>query len=261
MKHKILLVLALTYLALVLVIFAIGLNVQKIDQPFVNQTDAFLSATVSVPDNNQTQVFRTSVDDVGAQNHTDRPKIDTETVVSPELEPTLTLKHTTSVQEPTPEAPTSTYPAYPIPDGTATATRTLIAYPVEESATPAPTTSTAAPSTTPNPETGWGGDWTVFWEQPDGSYLSGQITVEIMGSEVSALGLLGGDQVGFQGILNESRVTVVGSWAGSGDGGNFYWRSYSSDHFIGSLDREIGFCAIRRGENLPEPCKKIPSDL
>jgi len=81
----------------------------------------------------------------------------------------------------------------------------------------------------------------------------------VNGSDVTASVSMGEDSYNFEGILNESSVTVVGSWSGSIESGHFYWRTFTKGQFAGNLDRELGFCGIRGGVDMPEPCIDIPS--
>jgi len=269
MKNKVFLVLVSSYIFLILIILAIGLKVQKTDQLMITGTGAAPGTITSQPDDDLFQFSKTAIDNNETQTWIETPSAAVETLLPLSVEPTKTQTITAISQEPTQtkrtsttSAPTSTQSAYPVPgEGTAIATTTSPPYPVEDviTSTLSPT-STVTPSYTSTTQTGWLGDWTVFWQQADGGFLSGLMSVSVDGSDVTASVSIGEDQYEFTGILNESIITIVGSWSGSLESGNFYWRTLGLDQFSGNLDRQFGFCGSRSGGVRPEPCLDVPSD-
>jgi len=254
---------------LTVLILVIGLNIQKTDQTFMTETRSFPGTPTTKPGEDGYQASKTAIDDIGTQTWIETPSAEMVTLPSPSVEPTKTQTITAISEEPTQtkrtsttSTPTSTQPAYPVSgEGTAIATITPPPYPVEDGTTstlsPTPTVTPTRTSTT---QTGWSGDWTVFWEQADGSFLSGLMSVSVDGSDVTASVSVGEDQYDFKGILNESITTIVGYWSGSLESGNFYWRTLGLDQFSGNLDRQFGFCGSRSGGVMPEPCLDVPSD-
>ena len=253
---------------LTVLILAIGLNIQKTDQTFMTETRSFPGTPTTKPGEDEHQASKTAIDDIGTQTWIETPSAEMVTLLSPSVEPTKTQVITEISEEPTQtkrtsttSTPTSTQPAYPVSgEGTAIATITPPPYPVEDvtTSTLSPT-STVTPSYTSTTQTGWSGDWTVFWQQADGGFLSGLMSVSVDGSDVTASVSVGEGQYNFKGILNENLMTVVGSWSGSLESGNFYWRTLGLDQFSGNLDRQFGFCGSRVGSNLLEPCLEVPS--
>lgn len=257
MKQKILLTLSFSYLVLIILILAIGLNFQGRNNSLMIGVTP--DSTSGQPEE---EVFQTSKTKI----HTSGTQTITEIFLSPTFETTESQAITetlipTQLETPTPITPTPTSPSYPISDqGTSTPTSTQESYPVDEASTPATFTPTVMPSQTSTTQDGWGGEWIVFWEQLDGSYLSGLMTVKIENTELTASVSIGEENYSFEGVLNDGLVTTVGSWYALGESGYFYWRSVSSDQFVGNLDRQFGFCGSRGDASIPEPCIKIPTD-
>ena len=255
MKRKLLIIMVLSYTLLVSLILGVGLYIQP-EEPETTVTE-----TVGKPDDSAIEKTATSIPITATITMT--PLLEADTEGPPDLEPSMTQTMTglsvspTQTQEtPTPSQPTSTSPGYPINgDGTITATGTSQSYPVNNS-----TTSTQTPTTAAVAQSGWGGDWWVFSEQPDGSFLSGLMRVNIDGSNLSAAVSLGEEQYSFEGVLNESQVIVIGSWSGAGVSGNFYWRTNALEQFVGNFDRELGFCGARAENSEPDPCLGVPSN-
>ena len=258
-----------SYIGLIVLILGIGLNIYKPDQPVITETISSTESQTTKPDKDGYQATETSVEDIVTQTSNVTPSPEIDILLSPSPEQSRTQVITSVSEEPTQSgmtatlfAPTSTQSAYPVPgEGTAIATTTSPPYPVEDviTSTLSPT-STVTPSYTSTTQTGWLGDWTVFWQQADGGFLSGLMSVSVDGSDVTASVSIGEDQYEFTGILNESIITIVGSWSGSLESGNFYWRTLGLDQFSGNLDRQFGFCGSRSGGVRPEPCLDVPSD-
>ena len=263
MKRKLLTGILLSYTLLILLIVAIGLYIQQTDQPLVTETEDIINKTDSKLDEYLSQSSTTTF--VSAETE----PVVTEPLVSPTLSPASTQSITeTSVnptqteQTSTPSPPTSTSAGYPINDeGTATATVTPQSYPVNDSNTSTiPPTLTNALTSTPISQTGWEGEWSVYWEQKDGNFTSGLMNIEIDGSDLMASVSIEEEQYIFEGILNEKQNIAVGSWSNSQELGNFYWRMNEAGLFTGNLDSQIGFCGSRMESNMPEPCFAVPSD-
>ena len=269
MQRKLIIVMALSYIVLIAIIVAVGLNFHQCKQPSISAYGGYLNTRTSKPDEEISQILQNTSVKTETKVWVETPSSDIKSLRSPSVEPTKTQTITAISEEPTQtkrtsttSTPTLTQPAYPVSgEGTAIATITLPPYPVEDLSTSTLSPiSTPTPSYTSTPQTGWIGDWTVFWQQGDGGYLSGLMVVSIDGSDVTTSVLIGDDPYNFTGILNESRVTVVGSWSGSIESGNFYWRTFEAGHFAGNVDRQFGFCGSRSGGVMPEPCLDVPSD-
>lgn len=255
MKRKLLVVMILSYTLLVSLILGVGLYIQP------EEPETKITETVGKPDDSAIEKTATSIPITATITIT--PLSEADTQVSPGLEPSMTQTLTapsvspTQTQEtPTPSQPTSTSPGYPINgEGTITATGTSQSYPVNNSIT-----STQTPTNAAVAQSGWSGEWWVFSEQPDGSFLSGLMRVNIDESDLSAAVSLGEKQYVFEGVLNESQVIVIGSWSGAGVSGNFYWRTNPMEQFVGNLDRELGFCGARAENDKADPCLGVPSN-
>ncbi|NLB18351.1 MAG: hypothetical protein GX825_06410, partial [Syntrophomonadaceae bacterium] len=145
-------------------------------------------------------------------------------------------------------------------------------YPIT-SQTPNPTnkpaatsTSTTKPSNTPTStftktltptatvQTGWAGTWTVWFQQVDGNYISGEMTIDAGTSEFNTTVLLGGKQYTFEGRIILNATQVLGSWTSDSTSGGFWWGLTENQEFVGGWDNQYGFCGIRAGQSQPEPC-------
>jgi hypothetical protein len=257
MKNKIILVIVSAYIFLILIILGIGLKVQETEQLLVIGTGTAAGTITRQTVEDEFQFSETAIDNTGTYTRTVTPSAAFETSLPPSPEPTNTPTTSLVSQEPTqstPSEPTSTQINYPIAgEETEIPTSTPPAYPIQDNTTP---TFTATPTT----QTGCDGEWVVYSEQPDGSFLSGLMNVSIEGSDLSAEVSLGEETIVFEGILNESQIIAVGSWFGSGRSGNFYWRTNALEQFVGNLDREFGFCGARAENNMPDPCLEAPTN-
>jgi len=263
MKRKLLTAIVLSYTLLVSLILVLGLYFQQIDQPFTTETEDIIDKTDSELDENLVQPSNTAI--VSTKTHSTL----TETLVSPSPEQAITQTVTAIFEDPTqtqqtstPLAPTSTSPGYPINDeGTATATETQQSYPVNDSITSTISpTLTDGPTSTSITQTGWQGEWIVYWEQAGGGFLSGLMNIEFDGSDMFASVSIGEELYDFEGILNENQNIAVGSWSDALELGNFYWRMNDLGQFAGNLDSQIGFCGARLESSMPDPCFLVPSD-
>ena len=255
MKRKIIFIVAFLYLALITLILILGLNLPGGNQPVGTETE-------SLPDRFD--------EEEQASSHTPAEFTETNTP-EPELSQSPTPYEASTITEvletPTQTEPTSGTPSptstsedYPIddnPESTATSQPYPVGDQTDSTLTP---TFTLTPTDTPANETGWAGEWTVFWGQSDASYKPGLMMVNLDGLDLTASVTIDGKTYLFDGILNQSLLAVVGSWSGSGESGNFYWQTSNGGQFSGNLDRELGFCGIRGGGDRPEPCIDIPND-
>jgi len=155
----------------------------------------------------------------------------------PTYEPIVT--HTPSSE------PTSTVTATSKPSDTPTATLTP--------------TNTSTPSFTPTTavQTGWEGDWTVWFQQADGNYISGDITINLNGTNLTGSGTLAGVNYTFEGFA-PNNFTADGTWASPSSSGSFIWNLFPEEQFNGSRDYQFGFCGARPGSDQPAPCY-VPS--
>lgn len=123
-------------------------------------------------------------------------------------------------------------------------------------------TPTVTPSKTPTPTvtlastlpTGWAGEWKVFWQLDNNNYVDGIITVEVMDTDFTASGTLGGVVYTFTGRIIDQGQTAFGSWTSPISSGNFIWNAVANGQFGGSRDLVFGSCGAREGTPPPNPC-------
>ncbi len=130
--------------------------------------------------------------------------------------------------------------------------------------TPTPTQPAApSPTNTPSPTatqpSGWQGDWNISFQKEDGTYLSGQISVTMNGSDLTAEGLIDGIRYQFTGRLIYNNLLMIGTWSSPLTSGSFNWILFGPDQFVGNRDLWYGFCGARQGSNPPNPCYLPPS--
>lgn len=129
--------------------------------------------------------------------------------------------------------------------------------------TPTPTQPAApSPTNTPSPTatqpSGWQGDWNISFQKEDGTYLSGQISVTMNDSDLTAEGLINGIRYQFTGRLIYDNQHMMGTWSSPQTSGSFNWTLVGPNQFAGDRDLWYGFCGARQGSNLPTPCYLPP---
>ena len=115
-------------------------------------------------------------------------------------------------------------------------------------------TATPRPSTTTTQTSGWGGTWTAWLEQADGSYQTGILTVIVNGSDITGELTLGARKMTLVGKLYENDTVISGVFSLSPQSGRFYWKTLSSQQFGGNTENLLAFCAARQGSQKPDPC-------
>lgn len=115
-------------------------------------------------------------------------------------------------------------------------------------------TPTATPTLATTQQTDWTGEWIVFWQLDDQTYIEGTISIELAGTNFTASGTLGGLDYSFNGRIVEQGLTAFGSWTSLSGNGNFIWGAVADGQFGGSRDLYFGFCGVRPGFVQPEPC-------
>ena len=126
---------------------------------------------------------------------------------------------------------------------------------VVRTSTPTSTkTFTATPTSTIIPQTGWGGTWTGYLQQPNGSYQSGTLNVTLNGNQVDGVFLIGGASMTLTGEVTSNDLQVSGTYSDPGGTGLFLWRMFDMSQIRGNLDNLSGFCATREGGTQPDPC-------
>lgn len=127
-------------------------------------------------------------------------------------------------------------------------------------------TKTVTPSSTPTKtltptvtlQTGWAGEWKVFWQMDNNNYVDGTITVVVAGTNFTANGTLGGVDYTFLGSIIEQGLTAFGDWTSPTSTGNFIWTDIGAGQFGGSRDTYYGFCGARNSVIPPNPCYLSP---
>ena len=173
----------------------------------------------------------------------------------------IIVTQTRAATQPNQPAKTATPTKKPATN-TATATSTLTATSTVTATSTA--TATQKPSNTPTPtktltptvtiQTGWAGEWKVFWQLDNNNYVEGTITVEVVGTDFTASGAVGGVDYSFTGRIIDQSATAFGNWTSPTSTGNFIWNAVNNGQFGGSSDLFFSFCGARYGVNLPEPC-------
>lgn len=127
-------------------------------------------------------------------------------------------------------------------------------------------TPTVTPSKTPTPTvtlastlpTGWAGEWKVFWQLDNNNYVDGIITVEVMDTDFTASGTLGGVVYSFTGNIIEQGLLAFGNWTSPSGSGSFVWTDFGDGQFVGSRDTYFGSCGAREETSPPNPCYLSP---
>lgn len=115
-------------------------------------------------------------------------------------------------------------------------------------------TRTTTPTRTRTPQTGWGGEWTAYLAQPDGSYQSGRLIVSISGDSVTGVFDNGGITMNMEGSFQIDKTFVSGNYTRPSDSGRFKWMIREDSFIIGNINNEWAFCAAREGFPQPNPC-------
>ena len=171
----------------------------------------------------------------------------------------LTPTSTSPVQIPTSTSKSATQPIVnqtrtSTPTQTKTATPTQTATPtLTQTATPT-LTRTATPTSTQAQQTGWAGEWKVFWQLENQAYIEGTISIEVVGTDFTASGTVDGVDYVFNGRIVDQGLTAFGNWTSPSGNGKFIWNAVTEGQFGGSRDLYFGFCGARQGIIQPEPC-------
>lgn len=253
MKRKTILFLGFSYLALIAVILIFGLGMRKTRSS--SSTETLISPDTPV-DEAEAAASRAATElSPPALTRTLTPVFETDTkegTSSPTESITERAEAETGV-------PTWTFTTAK-PDSTRTPTKA--AYPLDQTLTITPEASktqtrspvnTSTVTTTPEQQTGWEGEWTVWFEQEDGAYISGEITINISATDLAGNGILGGIEYTFEGFAPDE-WRVHGSWTSSSNSGSFIWEMLSDGQFGGRRDGSFGFCGVRPGLTKPDPC-------
>ncbi len=150
----------------------------------------------------------------------------------------------------TPLTPTAaSYPVAtnPLTSPTATATRTATRTP----------TATQTPS--PTAQTGWGGTWTAYLKQADGTYQSGLLNITLSGDTLTAQFTFDNKTMTLNGQLHPGSLEASGEYSVPPQNGRFFWKAFNTTQFGGNIDNLYPFCAAREGYLRPEPCQSYSS--
>lgn len=118
----------------------------------------------------------------------------------------------------------------------------------------ATTVPTPTPTPTATPQSGWEGTWVIYFQQTNGSYLNGQMTVTINGTDLSAEGAINGVPFTFTGRVLNDGLIASGTWSSTQSSGSFTWTLVQTNQFGGDRDLSYGMCGARAGAQPPEPC-------
>lgn len=177
----------------------------------------------------------------------------------------IIVTQTRAATQPNQPAKTATPTKKPATN-TATATSTLTATSTVTATSTA--TATQKPSNTPTPtktltptvtiQTGWAGEWKVFWQAQNQTYVEGMLTVEVAGTDFTAIAVLEGVNYTFTGRIIRDGETAFGNWTSPTSTGGFIWNDLGAGQFGGSRDDVFGFCGAREGVVPPNPCFIAP---
>jgi len=255
MKRNYLLILSLSYIGLISIIIVIGLAIRKSPQATLLETaDGGTTISQNTLPKTATPTFTlTSSEEVPAQTQSPTPEVPKTLKVTP------SPLEVTSTNTSTPLSPTSTQEGYPINgENTATITSTQTSYTDEGTPTLIPTpTRTRTLTRTAVPQTGWGGEWVIYWENEDGTYSSDEILVTLNGDEISAQANINDFIFNFEGKMIREKKIVEGLWENETTSGFFYWEMGINTAFSGNWNNEFGFCGVRPGNDQPDNCKII----
>jgi len=168
---------------------------------------------------------------------------------------------------PTQPLPAGTFPTgaagtvFPPTQGSAqppSPSQTAIFTPSKTPARTATVVPTPTPTLTATPQNGWEGEWTLNFQNDDGVYISGAITVSVNGEELNAEGELSGISYQFTGRLEKNGQKVSGSWSSPLTSGSFTWTRVQGNQFGGDRDLLYGVCGARQGAQFPDPCYIAP---
>jgi len=269
MKRKTLITLGIAYLVLVAIVLAVGLRINKTRITptamsgtvisAAEETSVLGGASPTTGDMGSPTAALTGVDTTPTQHS---PLLTSTALVTQLLtEPTFTQTSRPNMTR------TATQGAYPI-SGNSTATQPP--YPVEESPTSTPNpgvtptrtkTPTYTPTSTSNqtstPQTGWGGEWTIYWENENGIYVSQTMVVTLNGDEISANVSMNNFTYDLEGKIIKDIDVIEGQWESETSSGLFFWMLGIDNTFGGNWNNQFGFCGARPGYNQPQNCKII----
>lgn len=117
-------------------------------------------------------------------------------------------------------------------------------------------TNTPVPTATPTatPQTGWEGVWVVYFQQTNGTYQTGEMTVTLNDTDLNAEGVINGIPFTFSGRILSGGLVASGTWSSAQTSGSFTWTLVQSNQFGGDRDLMYGICGARVGAQPPEPC-------
>ena len=260
MKRKTLIILGSAYLVFVAVILLVAFLTKDTQSPAIstnNEAAASEMSSIDVPDSGQstrTDGESESVHPEQQINESNNLRTETANVTNEEWTKTLGAPEVISGTNTRISVSTAAVST----NRTSTLSSSSSAYPIN-TPTRTPTTiysasSTPSPTITPTPQTGWGGAWTVYFQQSDGTYLSGEINFDISGTDLTGTGTINGTNYSFEGRIISGGQNAIGGWNNSSDSGQFDWTLISDNQFAGSRDIDFGLCGSRPGLNPPEPC-------
>jgi len=247
LKKKVIILISALYIIILGVVLVVGLSRDASQEVSSNSTQP--DSPIAVEDTNETPVSTIPENEESTLVSTaESSQTSDETP-----EPTWT---TTSTRQTTPFPTRTSSQSWPA----ATATKTQSHAQSSATATITQTTvpTSTRTSTTQTQETGWQGEWAAFLEISTGSYTTGTLNIDIVGTDLTGTGIFDGVDYVFDGVLYQDGVIATGSWTTSSDEGVFWWYETDSGEFAGSSENHWGFCGNRSGGGQPDPCLMKP---
>lgn len=139
------------------------------------------------------------------------------------------------------------------PTHTATLTPTLQ---IARTPTHTPTITRTPITPTATLETGWAGEWVVYYASVDhlDQLEQGTMTVKLDGKQLDATAKFGNSTLHLMGMISEDEQNANGEYTQGSESGWFYWEKVSGSQFGGTMGNLFAFCASRKLEDRPDKC-------
>ncbi len=143
------------------------------------------------------------------------------------------------------------------PASVPTSTQPVLPGPTQNKPTGTYSTLTPLPTQTKIAQAPWVGEWTVWFQHPDETFIAGKIKITFNALQLIGIGKIGGVQYELD-ILGFDEEKAEGYWTTPATSGYFRWKFINANQFGGSHDEYFGFCGTREKSGKPDPCVILP---
>jgi len=260
MKRKTIILSAIAYLTLIAVILVIGLTIKRTQLTSDKESASESSSMPLTAGNVGLTATRTKartesspqIPLVDATSGTAYPMPEDEQTGYPDAESTELVTPITPSPTPSPQVQSSGTARSLTPTRTTQPTETV--QPTKTSTRTATQMPSKTPTRTPTPQTGWEGEWTIWYGKPSEPLEKGSMEVEVFNENIEAFATIGEKDLEFLGVLAGDSKEAYGQCIIHFEQGDFYWELISNNQFIGRINNNFAFCASRHNEQQPDPC-------